>query len=223
LRQEERQVMHDELLRGLLAATSGDGRYFGVVCGVVTNNQDPDGMHRVKVRLPWLTLDHESHWARVVAPMAGADRGAYFLPEVDDEVLLAFEHGCLEHPFVVGSLWNGKDKPHENNSDGKNDNRSIRSRSGHLLRLCDSQGDARVEIIDSTGNNRIVIRSQDNSISIEAQGDISIKSAAGKVTIEAATGIELNSKAGINITAQSTLDAKASGQVSVQGTLVKLN
>src|ERR1700750_1699162 len=85
-------------------------RLHGVVIGIVTNNQDPDGMHRVKVRFPWLNLDDESHWARVATPMAGDKRGAYFLPEPDDEVLVAFEHGSLEHPYVIGSLWNGKDK-----------------------------------------------------------------------------------------------------------------
>ena len=82
-------------MRGLLGPADGADRFHGVVVGVVTNNQDPDGMHRVKVRFPWLSGEDESHWARVAAAMAGNDRGAYFLPEVDDEVLVAFEHGDL--------------------------------------------------------------------------------------------------------------------------------
>ena len=215
-------MMDDELMRSLLAPRDGDGRFFGVVTGVVTNNRDPDGLHRVKLRLAWLNLDDESHWARVVAPMAGGGRGAYFLPEVDDEVLVAFEHGSLEHPFVIGALWNGKDKAHESNGDGKNDNRSIKSRSGHLIRLCDSDGDERIEIIDKSGQNRIVIHSQDNRISIEAQGDIAIKSATGKVKIDA-VGVEINSSTDVKIQAQTTLDANASAQVSIQGALVKIN
>src|SRR5262249_43235482 len=68
-------------------------RLKGVMVGVITNNQDPDGMGRVKVKFPCLSDDEESHWARIAAPMAGKERGIYFLPEVDDEVLVAFEHG----------------------------------------------------------------------------------------------------------------------------------
>jgi uncharacterized protein involved in type VI secretion and phage assembly len=184
-------VIYDEILRDLLAPADADGRCFGVVIGVVTNNKDPDGMHRVKVRLPWLGTEDESNWARVVTFMAGGKRGGYFLPEVDDEVLVAFEHGSLEHPYVLGSLWNGKDSPPESNSDGRNDNRSIRSRSGHIVRLCDTDGGEMIEIIDKTGQNRIRMESQSNRISIEAQGDILISSSTGKVKIQG-LGIELS-------------------------------
>jgi uncharacterized protein involved in type VI secretion and phage assembly len=214
--------MDNDLMRVLLAPGDTDGRFYGVVVGVVTNNQDPEGMHRVKVRFPWLSVHDESHWARVVATMAGDDRGAYFLPEPDDEVLVAFEHGSLEHPYVIGSLWNGKDHPPEDNSDGKNDNRAIKSRSGHVLRLCDSSGSERIEIIDKTGNNKVVITSSDNTIAIEAQGDISIRSSAGKVTIDA-VGIELTSSSDVKIQAKTSIDASASGQVNIKGSLVNIN
>jgi uncharacterized protein involved in type VI secretion and phage assembly len=223
-------VIHDQLLRTLLSPGDTDGRFYGVVVGVVTNNRDPDSMHRVKVRFPWLDLDHESHWARVVATMAGNDRGAYFLPEVDDEVLVAFEHGSLEHPYVIGSLWNGKDKPHENNSDGKNDNRTIKSRSGHVVRLCDSSGSERIEVIDKTGSNKIVIASSDNKITIEAQGDIEITSQTGKVKISAigveitsTTDVKIQAQTSIDIQAQTSIDASATGQVNISGVLVNIN
>jgi uncharacterized protein involved in type VI secretion and phage assembly len=217
-------VIHDELLRTLLSPGDGDGRYYGVVVGVVTNNRDPDGMHRVKVHFPWLDREHESNWARVLATMAGNGRGAYFLPEVDDEVLVAFEHGSLEHPYVMGSLWNGKDKPCENNSDGKNDYRTIKSRSGHVVRLCDSSGAEQIEVIDKTGNNKIVIASADNKITIEAQGDIEIISQTGKVMIKAMSSVEITSKtADVNIKAQTSIDAAATGQVNISGALVNIN
>lgn len=215
-------MIHDELLRRLLAPADTDGRFYGVVVGIVTNNKDPDGMHRVKVRFPWLDLEHESHWARVVAAMAGNDRGCYFLPEVDDEVLIAFEHGSLEHPYVIGALWNGKDKPPEDNSDGKNDNRTIKSRSGHVVRLCDSSGGEKIEIIDKTGNNKIVITSSDNKITIEAQGDIGITSRTGKVTITG-IGVEITSSTNVKIQAQTSIDASATGQVNISGLLVNIN
>ena len=103
-------MMNHEPLRKLFEVAGINDRFYGVVVGIVTNNQDPDNMHRVKVRFPWLNQDHESNWARVATSMAGNGRGAYFLPEVDDEVLVAFEHGLIDQPYVIGSLWNGKDQ-----------------------------------------------------------------------------------------------------------------
>lgn len=215
-------MSHDELLRTLLAPGDTDGRFYGVVVGVVTNNKDPDGMHRVKVHFPWLNLDHESHWARVASSMAGNGRGCYFLPEVGDEVLMAFEHGSLEHPYVIGALWNGKDKTHENNDDGKNDNRSIKSRSGHVFRLCDTAGSERIEVIDKTGNNKITITSSDNKIMVEAQGDIGITSQTGKVSISG-IGVEITSTTDVKIQAETTIDVSATGPLSIKGAVVNIN
>lgn len=214
--------MNEDLLRCLLAPPDDDGRLHGVVVGIVTNNRDPDGMHRVKVRFPWLSESDESHWARVATPMAGKDRGCYFLPEVDDEVLVAFEHGSVEHPFVIGSVWNGSDKPPENNDNGSNDHRSIKSRSGHVIRLGDASGSEKVEIIDKTGSNRIVITSSDNKIVIEASGDIEVTSSRGKLKMSA-VGVEISSQTDVKIQAQTTIDVSASAQVSVSGALVKIN
>lgn len=214
--------MHDDMLRRLLGPGDNEGLFFGVVVGIVTNNQDPDGMHRVKVSFPWLGTEDESHWARVASMMAGPDRGTYFLPEPDDEVLVAFEHGSLEHPYVIGSLWNGKDEAPEGNADGKNDMRTIKSRSGHVIRLCDTSGSESIEVIDKSGANRIVITSADNKITIEAQGDIAIRSSAGKLTIDA-VGVEIKSSTDVKIQAQTGIDVSATGQVNVKGALVNIN
>jgi len=205
---------HLDMLNQLLGHRSNEDKWYGVVVGVVTNNQDPDKMHRIKVRFPWLNQDDDSNWARVASPMAGNGRGAYFLPEVDDEVLVAFEHGSIEHPYVIGSLWGGKDKAPENNSDGANNNRSIKSRSGHVIRLCDKSGSESIEIIDKTGNNKIVIESSGNKISIKATGDIEISSSTGKITLSA-IGIELKSQANVDVT--------ANAQVNVKGAMVNMN
>lgn len=114
--------MHADLIDQLLEPAHGSGlrgnRCWGVVIGIVTNNRDPDGLHRVKLRFPWLGAEDESNWARVATPMAGPGRGFYALPEVDDEVLVAFDHGNVDHPYVVGSLWNGQDAPPEDNGNG---------------------------------------------------------------------------------------------------------
>jgi len=87
-----------DALSDLMGPAGTGGRYFGVAFGIVTNNNDPEGLGRVKVALPWLADQAETDWARVVSPMAGPERGVWFLPEVDDEVLVAFEHGSPSAP-----------------------------------------------------------------------------------------------------------------------------
>lgn len=112
--------------------TSGD-QIYGVRMAIVTNNNDPDKVGRVKLKFPWRGDADESDWTRIVFPMAGKERGIYFIPEVDDEVLVLFENGDIHHPYVIGSLWNGQDKPPEDNANGKNNIRKIKSRSGHEI------------------------------------------------------------------------------------------
>jgi len=215
-------LINTDVLSALLAPSARADRFYGVVVGIVTNNKDPDDLHRVKVRFPWLSNDVESHWARVAAPMAGKNRGAYFLPEVDDEVLVAFEHGQVDHPYVVGSLWNGKDNAPESNADGENNHRTLRSRSGHVLRFNDKSGNETIEIIDKTGNNKVVIDSANNSITIEAKSDITIKSATGKLTMQA-NGIEMKSQMGVTVEAAQNMDLKANAIVTVKGAMIRIN
>jgi len=199
------------------------GRVFGVVVGVVTNNQDPDGLGRVKVRFPWLSAADESHWARVVTPMAGNDRGLYLLPEVDDEVLVAFAHGRVELPYVLGALWNGKDKPPESNDDGKNAHRTLKSRSGHTLLLDDTDGAEQIKIVDAKGKESIVLDTANNTITITADQDVVIESKNGKLKLSAKNGVEIASQAGAKIEASQDLDMKSDGQVNVKGSVINLN
>jgi len=199
-----------------------DERFFGVTIGIVTNNKDPDGLGRVKASLPWMADQVETDWARVVTPMGGPGRGVYFLPEVNDEVLVAFEHGNPDTPYVLGGLWNGKDKPPESNSDGKNDLRTIRSRSGNVIRLSDAEGDAKIEIIDSSTNNTIVIRAKDNSITITASGDVTIQSGNGKLKLNG-KGVEISSTAAVTIEASQSMEVKAAGPMTVKGKVVNVN
>ncbi len=209
-------------LQGLFQPMAQGDRFFGVVVGVVTNNQDPENMHRVKVRFPWLSNDVESHWARVVASMAGNSRGTYFLPEVEDEVLVAFEHGRVDYPYVLGCLWNGKDAAPETNDDGENNHRTIKSRSGHVLRFSDKSGNETIEIIDKSEKNKVKIDTGNNSITIEADADITIKSSTGKITMQA-NGVEIKSDMGVKIEAAQSIDLQASAQVTVRGAMIKLN
>jgi uncharacterized protein involved in type VI secretion and phage assembly len=200
----------------------GASRIYGVVCGVVTNNKDDDGLGRVKLKFPWLSDDQESFWARVATPMAGPERGLYVLPEVDDEVLVAFEHGDPRFPYVVGALWNGKAKPPEKNDDGKNNHRTLKSRSGHIVRLDDTDGEEKIEIVDQSGKNSIVVSTKDNTIVIKADADISITSANGKLKLSG-KGIELSSQADVTIEAQQAGKLQASGQLTLKGATVNIN
>ena len=206
----------------LMAPVESDSRFYGVAFAIVTNNKDPDGLGRVKLKLPWMDDKAESDRARVVTPMAGASRGFFFLPEVDDEVLVAFEHGSPERPYVLGALWNGKDKPPDTNSDGKNNLRIIKSRSGHIIRLTDKDGDEKIEIIDKSAKNSIVISTKDNTITIAADADVSIQSSSGKLKLSG-NGVEITSKAAIKIEANQTMDLKAGPQLNIKGGMVNIN
>ena len=190
------------------------GRFYGVAVGIVSNNQDPENLGRVRMKFPWLSDDHESDWSRMASPMAGGGRGAYFLPEVEDEVLVAFEHGDVRCPYIVGGMWNGKDAPPSNNSDGKNNIRVIHSRSGHLIRLDDTDGAEKIEVIDKTGSNSVTIESASNNITITC---------TGMLKLQADQGIEITSQAGVKITANTTLDMEASAETILKGSIVSIN
>lgn len=214
--------MEANLLSDLLACPDHSGRLYGVTVGVVTNNQDSDGLGRIKVRLPWLSDDVESHWARMLTPMAGNGRGLYFLPEVDDEVLVAFEHGDVRFPYVLGALWNGQDTPPESNNDGANNKRTIKSRSGHIIRLDDTDGEEKIEIIDGSGNNSVIINTADNTVTISAEADITIQSSNGKLKLSG-NGIEIVSQAEITIEASQNVGLESSAQVNIKGSTVNIN
>lgn len=197
-------------------------KIYGVVVGIVTNNKDPDGLGRIKVKIPRLSGEDESNWARVATFMAGQERGAFFLPEVDDEVLVAFEYGDINMPYIIGSLWNGVDKPPEDNSDGENNLRVIKSRSGHIIKLDDKEGEEKIEIIDKTGNNLISLDTKDNKITVSSDKDIELSAKNGKIIIDA-KDIEIKSSAATKVEVGSEMDLKASGNMNIKGAMVNIN
>lgn len=207
----------------MMQATNGNDQGIkGVAFAVVTNNQDSEGLGRIKVKYPWRDDQDESYWARVTTFMAGNEMGGYFLPEVNDEVLVAFENGDIDHPVIIGGMWSGKMKPPETNSDGKNNRRLIKSRSGHLVILDDKSGNEKIEIIDKTGKNLITIDTAANKITLTSEKDIEIKAPKGKVSIEAME-FQLKSQAAAKIEAGANMDIKTNAVMTVQGSLVKIN
>lgn len=194
----------------------------GVVVGLVTNNQDPEGLGRVKVKFPWLSPTEESNWARIAVPMAGKDSGVYLLPEVNDEVLVTFEHGDARFPYVIGALWNGKDAPPAGNADGKNNLRLIKSRSGHVIKLNDEDGKETIEIIDKTKKNSIVIDTSTNTIMITSDKDITLSATNGAIKLNAKK-IEMKSSADLKLEAASKMDVKARATLTIKGATVNIN
>jgi len=199
------------------------GRIGGVVIGIVTDNADPEGLGRVRVRFPGLSDDDIGHWARVATLMAGSGRGTFFLPEVDDEVLVAFENGDITRPYVLGALWNGQDAPPDTNADGSNNLRFIRSRSGHIIRLDDTDGAEKVEIIDKSEGNTITIDTANNTITISSSRDINIEASQGTIKISG-QNIEISSTSATKVEAQGGLTLDGSpGNTDIKGTMINLN
>jgi uncharacterized protein involved in type VI secretion and phage assembly len=211
-----------DALNNSVSQEARTGRIHGVVVGVVTNNKDKGGLGRVKVKFPWLSDLDESSWARIAAPMAGKQRGAYFLPEVHDEVLIAFEHGDVRFPYVLGALWNGKDAPPITNDDGNNNVRIIRSRSGHVVKLNDEDGKETIEIIDKSQKNKIVIDTSKNTITLTTDKDITLSASKGTIKLDAQT-VEINSSDSTKLKAGGTMNVEASKTMTVKGSTVNIN
>lgn len=189
------------------------GRVYGVVFALVTDNKDPQKLGRVKVKLPWLGDDAETPWAPVATLMAGKQRGTFFLPEVDDEVLVAFEHGDLDHPVVLGALWNGVDTPPLTNDDGKNAKRLIQSRNGMTLLFDDSDGAEKLQLADKDGNEALTIDMANKKITLVSSGDLELTAAQGTITISGQT---------VKIDSTGQTELKATGQLDVGGQTVNI-
>jgi Rhs element Vgr protein len=207
----------------------------GVVVGVVTNADDKDNLGRVKVKFPWLPKDNkgvaiESAWARISAPMAGSKRGFMFMPAVNDEVLVAFEHGDPNTPYVLGGLWNSKDTPpltkDESTKTGKTQQHMIKTQSGHVLIFDDKDGEEQIIIRDKSTKNEIIITTKDKSILINAEKDIKL-TAGGKIMFKATDDILLESKDfKVKTTADFDVESvnakvKASGNVTLEGAKIE--
>jgi uncharacterized protein involved in type VI secretion and phage assembly len=181
-------------------------RLYGLYPGVVTDLDDPDGQGRVQVQLPWIGEDDSTQataWARLATFMAGADRGSWFIPEVDDEVLLGFVAGDPRRPVVVGALWNGVDAPPESmDSGGENNIRSITSRSGHKLTFDDSSGSEKITLETQGGHELVLDDASGGTITVHHSGgaEIVIES-SGTISVTALNQVNIDAPSGLNITA----------------------
>jgi phage protein D/phage baseplate assembly protein gpV len=167
-------------------------RFYGVVVGEVLDNKEimdvppkvPFG--RVRVSFPGLSENFSSGWAPCATPMAGKNMGFYALPEPGDQVLVAFEHGELSKPYVIGSIWNVRQGPPATNLDGQNSKRVIKSRAGHTITFDDTLNVGKLVIEDKLGSS-ITFNATDGSITISAKGNLTIQ-ANGTISLEAVKG-----------------------------------
>lgn len=203
------------------AERESDGFLTGLAVGVVTDNKDPNGLARVRVRLPWHAASDTSFWARSAMPMAGNDRGTYFLPEIGDEVLVGAEDGDPSHLYVLGMLWNGKQPPPANNADGANNTRLIKSRSGHLVRFNDDASAPEIEVKLADGKQ--ILLDQNGIVLSDANGNaITFSATGGTIEIKAAQQLTLTAPK-VSVEATTAMDLKSSGTLSLKGSLVQIN
>jgi uncharacterized protein involved in type VI secretion and phage assembly len=191
-------------------------RWHGVFVGVVTDLRDPDGLGRVKIKLPWAPDPGDGGyepWARLATMMGGKNRGTWFVPDVDDEVLLAFEAGDPRFPYVLGGLWNGTDTPPQSmDGAGANDRKVIRSRNGVKITLDDKRGQEQL-IVETPGGQRITLKDGPGSIeAVDANGN-SVKLDSGGVTVTASA----------TVTIQAAQVKVSAGMVSVDAGMSKFS
>jgi uncharacterized protein involved in type VI secretion and phage assembly len=188
-------------------------RVFEPVIGIVTDNKDPSKLGRVKLKIPILSDQDTTYWCPIIMLGAGKNRGWFFIPEKDDEVLVMFEHGDLNRPLVVGALWNGKDKPPDANPGG-NPRRVIKSRQGSKIIFDDDKEQLIIE--DGVQKGRITIDAKANKITIEAlDGDVCFQSPKDDMTV-VAKSIELNATTNLEIHSGDAMAWGAGGSASIK-------
>lgn len=194
-------------------------RWYGVYPALVADNRDPEGLGRVRIVLPWTPEaggasgmskgEGYSAWARLATMAAGHDRGSWFLPDVNDEVLVSFEAGHPGRPIVVGALWNGQDRP-PITADPQNSVKVLRTRSGAEVRFTDVPGEESVEI--RTGSGQAIV------ITAAKGGAIQIADHSNRVTLDA-TGVTVQAAATVQVSGATV--RIAAGMIELQAPMVK--
>jgi uncharacterized protein involved in type VI secretion and phage assembly len=204
--------LSNQFFQQIRTAELESGKVHEAVIGVVTDNKDPEKLGRVKIKIPILSDKDTTWWAQLVMLGGGKNRGWFFIPEVDDGVLVLFAHGDMESPIVIGALWGGKDKPPDKNPGG-NPRRVIKSRAGSKVTFDDEKNQLILE--DGEGHGRITFDAQANKVTIESlKGDVAIQAPQGEVLIKGAD---------IEITAGTNLEVHAGSDMKYGGSTIKMN
>ena len=189
----------------------------GLVIAIVTGNDDPNQLGRVKLSFPWLSDSFESDWAPVSQLGAGPNSGAVFLPEVGDEVLVGFGFGNIHQPYVIGGLYNGVDKPNLGAGlvdNGKIKRRGFVSRKGHKLVFLDGDDKSGIALITSDGKIRIGLKETDGELHLVCDG---------KIVIESTGDMKLTSQGSLELSGSSGVKIESSAVLELSGQTIKLN
>ena len=206
-----------------------------LLVGIVTKNQDPKGWGRVRVKFPTLTEEHESNWARVVGYGIGSNRGNDCIPEIGDEVLIGFEHGDIHRPYVLGGVWNGKDKPPEHVNDsiqeGKVRLRTFDTRTGHRMQFVEEdKGSSHKGIhFHTVYGHQIHLNDSEKFAEVKTKGghQVRLEDQGKKILIKTQGGhtyelsdqgrsITMSSTGSIKMTAPTTMEMTATGKITMR-------
>jgi uncharacterized protein involved in type VI secretion and phage assembly len=182
-------------IRGARLPTGLGGRWYGVYPALVCDVKDPDGQGKVLVSLPWSpdtgSARYEA-WARLATLMGGANRGSWFVPDVNDEVLITFEGGDPRRPYVLGGLWNGKDSPPASmDGAGKNARKVLRSRNGVKITLDDTDGQEAL-ILETPAGQTITLHDGPGSVEVKDANGNTVKLEASGITVTASAKVTIN-------------------------------
>jgi uncharacterized protein involved in type VI secretion and phage assembly len=189
------------------------GLFYGVHPAEVTDIKDPDNQGRVKLRLPWLPDTAGATcelWARLATLMAGNNRGSWFIPDVGDEVLVAFEAGEPHRPYVIGALWNGQDAPPERmDGSGRNELKVLRSRNGVKITLDDADGREQF-LVETPGGQKITLKDGPGAVLVEDGNGNSVKLESAGITLTASAKVTVNASQVAISASMVTVDAGVS-------------
>jgi Rhs element Vgr protein len=184
----------------------------GLHTGIVTKlESDPDGEHRIKVKVPLINNDEEGIWARIATLDAGKDRGSFFLPEIGDEVVLGFINDDPRHAIILGML-HSQAMPAPVTASDKNNEKGFYTRSKMKLVFDD---DKKSISLITEGGNSLIMEDQQGSIEIKDKSGNKIKMGSDGITIESATALKAKGNTQVELTSSATM--------TIKGTLVQIN
>ncbi|MDQ6423034.1 phage baseplate assembly protein V [Paenibacillus sp. LHD-117] len=219
----------------------------GVWNAIVTNTKDPENLGRVKLKFPSREGELETDWVRVATLMGGSGKGSLFIPDVNDEVLVAFLMGRLDQPVVIGSLWSKQDKPPP--GDTNNEIKKIKTKYGHEITFNDKESEGSITIKTKKGHS-IILSDKDGSVKAESadkQHSLELDETGKKVTVKSGTSkveltssgnvtisgtqslsvkapeVKLEASASMSIKSTGMLDIKSDGMINIKGSMVKIN
>ena len=195
------------------------GPWYGVYPALVADINDPDGQGRVKITLPWSPdsgADRYEAWARLSTLMAGNKKGSWFVPDVNDEVLVAFESGDARRPYVIGALWTGRDEaPGSMDGAGNNDKKILRSRNGVTITLDDKDGQEQLTL-ETPGGQKLTMKDGPGTIELRDANGNTVKLESSGITITASARVQINAS---QVSISSGMISIVAGMVKCSGVL----